>query len=137
MDKMKLLRTTLWISFPFNFLAGYILADPASALGRAVGLPASVPPAYATLSGFLVCLFGAAYAWLACQREINRPLLAFGTLGKFGVFLIALTLWLASGISLPVLCIAVGDLVFAAIWCWWLVGSEPALPAGARLPASR
>ena len=62
MDDDSWVRVTLWISFPFNLGAAYILAFPSSAMGQLAGLPTHVPAIYAALTSFLVALFGAAYA---------------------------------------------------------------------------
>lgn len=56
-------------SFPFNMLAAYALALPASLPGRVNGLPSPVPPLYTALTGLLVALFGLAYAWMATRSR--------------------------------------------------------------------
>ena len=123
MNRTDLVRYTLWASAPFNFAAGYILAFPSSAAGQFAGLPASVPPLYTALLSFLVCLFGGAYAWLAAQATIDRPLVAVAAIGKTGVFVVALSLWLSGGLAGRVVLIASGDLAFASLWIWWLLST--------------
>lgn len=118
----RLVRFTLWLSFPFNLLAAYMIAFPASAPGQLIGLPAVVPPVYTALLSFMVLGFGLAYAWLAMQASIHRPLLAFGAMGKAGVFVILFALWLAGRSSGRVVLLASGDLAFASVWFWWLSG---------------
>jgi glucan phosphoethanolaminetransferase (alkaline phosphatase superfamily) len=117
----KLVRATLWIAVPFNFTAAYALLLPGSMLGQLFGLPPEVPLVYPALLSFLVFGFGVVYMWLAVQRSIDRPLLAVLALGKAGVFIIVLALWLmGEGPGRGVL-VATGDLVFAVIWGHWLL----------------
>jgi len=120
----QLIRNSLWASAPFNMLAAYVLAFPSSALGRLVELPADVPLAYAALLSFMVLLFGAVYAWLASQPEIDRPLVAVAAIGKAGVFAIAVMLWLSDNGSGRMVLLACGDLGFASLWLSWLLGQD-------------
>jgi hypothetical protein len=109
-----MVRTTLWLAFPFNLLAATTLAFPSSALGQLMGLPRDVSPLYSFMVAFFIALFGCAYAWLARQRSVDRPLLALGSIGKFGAFLIALSLWFGGAVS--------GLVVVVAIGGWYLQG---------------
>jgi hypothetical protein len=117
-------RTTLWLSFPFNLVAAWILVRPASVLGQFVAMPTEVPSLYSLVVGFLVCEFGATYAWLAVQKHIHRPLLAFCAIGKSGVFAIVLLLWLSADVSGRLVLMASGDLALAVIWFWWLFNKQ-------------
>jgi hypothetical protein len=121
MNTTRLVRYSLWASVPFNVLAAYMLAFPASALGQLAGLPQSVPAIHAGLLSFIVLLFGGVYAWLASRPEIDRPLLAIGAIGKSGVFAVTLVVWLAGASSGRTVLLASGDLAFASLWAWWLV----------------
>jgi hypothetical protein len=109
-------RTTLWLSFPFNFVAAWMLMHPASELGQLLGMPTQVPSLYSLVVGFLVCEFGLTYAWLAMQKHVHRPLLAFCAIGKSGVFAIVLLLWLAADVSGRLVLMASGDLALALVW---------------------
>lgn len=115
-----LLRMSLWISFPINLGAAYVLARPGSWLGQQLGLPSAVDPLYAALSAYLVALFGCIYAWLALQDRPTQPLLAAGAIGKGGFFAATLGLWLFADASPGLLAAGVGDLLLAALWFWWL-----------------
>jgi hypothetical protein len=117
-------RATLWLSFPFNFVAAWILVRPASELGQLIGAPAQVPSLYSLIVGFLVCEFGVTYAWLALQKHIHRPLLAFCAIGKSGVFAIVLLLWLTADVSGRLVLMASGDLALALVWFFWLFNSQ-------------
>jgi hypothetical protein len=87
---------------------------------------AKVAPIYSVLLAIFVLLFGGAYAWLALQPTIDRPLVGFAAFGKASVFVAAVALWATGqgpGWFIPG---ATGDLIFAAIFGWWLrAGSLP------------
>lgn len=114
-------RAALWLSVPFNLLAAYALAVPASSLGSLIGLPADVPRLYALVLAFLIGQFGCTYAWLASQAELHRPLIAFSAIGKSGVFLIVLLLWIGGAAPGTLLLPACGDLLLALLWFRWLL----------------
>lgn len=117
----KLMRIALWISVPFNLLAAYGVAIPASWLGQAMGLPMEVPAMYSVLLAWVITLFAAVYAWLALQKKIDRPMVVTVAIAKTGVFVNVFLLWVAGhGAGMTVL-FACGDLVLAGIFFWWLV----------------
>jgi uncharacterized membrane protein YozB (DUF420 family) len=120
-NRDSLIRKVLWTTVFCNVLAASAFAFPAS-LGQLAGLPVPVAPIYSMLLTFFVLLFAAAYAWLARQPQIDRPMLAMSAAGKAGVFFIAVALWMVGegpGLLIPG---AVGDFVFAALFVWWLRG---------------
>jgi hypothetical protein len=120
----SVVRATLWLSFPFNLVAAWVLVSPSSELGHFVGVPAQVPSLYSLVLGFLICEFGVTYAWLALQKHINRPLLVFCAIGKSGVFVIALLLWLTADVSGRLVLMASGDLMLALVWFSWLFNRQ-------------
>ncbi len=75
-----------------------------------------------------IILFGGSYAWLALQPAINRPLLAFGAIGKTGAFLLVAVLWLAGQAPARGVLAITGDLIFACLFFAWLLRprNEPA-----------
>ena len=116
----RLVRASLWLTAPLNLGVALVLAFPASAPGRLLGLPGVVDPVYAGLSALMVALFGLAYAWLALQPRLDRPVLYLGAIGKAGVFVLAALLWLAHAASGAIALVASGDLALACLWLWWL-----------------
>lgn len=116
----RLMRRLLWASVPLNAAAALAFAFPAS-LGRIADLPVSVPPVYGGLVAFFVALFGGAYAWLALQPAIDRPLVALAAIGKAGVFVLVLALWLAGAASGRFVLLMTADLVLAALFARWLL----------------
>jgi hypothetical protein len=122
------LRCALWVSVGYNFGGALLFAFPSSPLGQFAGLPAPGPPIYTTLLAFFVGLFGGAYAWLARQVNISRPLVALAAIGKAGVFAIILVFWLVGEAPGRGVLAAIGDLILAGIFAWWLLGAQQSAP---------
>jgi hypothetical protein len=135
MSRDELMRRALGFSAIYNSAAAILFAFPSSAPAHIAGLPPAVPGLYRVLLGFFVLLFGGAYAWLALQPDIDRPLVAFAALGKTGAFGIILALWLVGGSPGRGVLAASGDLVLAGIFAWWLFGDQQAPPAAASTAA--
>jgi hypothetical protein len=130
MEKQTIFRRVLWTSAVFNLGGGLLFAFPSSQPSQLAGLPTPVPAVYSTLLALFVILFGGAYAWLALQPTIDRPLVAFAAIGKTGAFCIALVLWLVGEAPLRSVFAVSGDLVFAGLFFWWLSGLQIGRPAG-------
>jgi hypothetical protein len=101
-----------------------MFAFPSLPAGRLAGMPSDVPPIYASLVALFVALFGGAYGWLAMQPQIDRPLVAFGAIGKAGAFATFVALWLLGRFSGLGVISGSGDLILAAIFAWWLFGGQ-------------
>jgi hypothetical protein len=114
------MRAALVASAVFNLIGALFFAFPSS-LGRLAGLPIPVPRPYTTLLAVFVMLFGVAYAWLARQPIIDRPLVAFSALGKASVFAAIFLFWILGDLPGRSALAAVGDLVFAMIFVSWLI----------------
>jgi hypothetical protein len=121
MDRDHVVRRALGASAVFN-VGGAILFGFASTLGPLVGLPAPVPRVYAALLAMFVLLFGGSYAWLARQPEIDRPLVALAAIGKASAFTLAALFWLLGDIGGRAVIAVTGDLMFALVFAWWLLG---------------
>ncbi|MBL8519256.1 MAG: hypothetical protein JNK75_01165 [Betaproteobacteria bacterium] len=106
------MRTTLWLAAAFNAFASLMLAFPGT-IGSFTGLPAEGPLIYRWLMVLFVALFGAAYAWMAMQPTLCRPLLTMAVVGKTGVFVVSIVCWQLGDIPLKALPPAVIDLIFA------------------------
>jgi hypothetical protein len=117
------MRGALIASSLFNLGGALVFAFPDS-LGQFAGLPTPVPHVYTALLAFFVILFGVGYAWLAWQPIIQRPLVAFSAAGKTGVFAVILVFWILGDAPGRGALMSIGDLIFAAIFTWWLVVSK-------------
>ncbi len=124
----KFIRGVLWASAVFNLAGAMLFAFPESALSQLAGLPVPVPTFYAALLAEFILLFGGSYAWLALQSAINRPLLAFGAIGKTAAFLLVAVLWLTGQVPARGVLAMTGDLIFACLFFGWLFWprNEPA-----------
>jgi hypothetical protein len=121
MNHDRVMRAALWASVPYNLGAAALFAFPSSAPGQLVGLPVPVPPLYGALVAVFVLLFGGAYAWLACQPIIHRPLVALAAIGKLSVFAVFVVLWLFGAAPGLGAIAAIGDLALAVVFVWWLL----------------
>ena len=131
MTSDQLIRRTLWATAAFNVGGSMILAFPGSYLGQLNGLPADVPALYRFLLPLLIFAYGLAYAWLARQKSISRPFIAFVAANKSCVFAVAFILWLLHETSFLSVVALSGDLIFAVLFVLWLVGTQQSLPSDA------
>lgn len=127
----RVMRLALQATTPFNFVAAFALAFPASWMGQSFGLPSDAPAVYRAFSAGAIALFGAVYGWLSLQREIDRPLVVVSACGKLIAFGSLLGLALLG--SLPARTVVLGsiDLLCALIFFWWWFCTKQADPAGA------
>ena len=119
MNRDALLRKVLWATVVYNLLAASAFAFPAS-VGQLAGLPVPVPLVYSVMLTLFVLLFAAAYAWLAVQPTIDRPLVGFAAFGKATVFVATVVLWITGDASWRLIPGATGDLIFSGLFAWWL-----------------
>lgn len=113
----------------FNLGGAALFAFPSSPFGQLAGLPSHVPGLYRALLTLFVLLFGGAYAWLARQEQIDRPLVALAAIGKAGAFAVIGGFWLLGVSPGRTALLASGDFVFAGLFAVWLVQSRNA-PSG-------
>jgi hypothetical protein len=128
MGRDDFIRRVLWISAAFNLGGAVLFAFPSSALGQLVGFPSSVPLLYRALLTLFVLLFAGAYAWLALQEEIDRPMVAFAGIGKAAAFAAISGVWLLGSAPFRGVILAGGDLVLAGLFAAWLVRSGNSSP---------
>lgn len=128
------MRAVLWVSAAYNAGGASVFAFPET-FATVSGFPADVHPMHRGLLALFVLLFGGAYAWLARQTEIDRPLVAFSAVGKAGAFAVVLRVWIAGGVPARSVALITGDLVLAVIFALWLVGSGR--DRRATLPSAR
>jgi hypothetical protein len=115
------MRIALGMGACFSGGAALLLLLPAS-LGQIAQLPQAGSVFYTWFLVMFVGLFGGAYAWLAVQAEIDRPLVVLAIIGKIGAFVVVLASWLIGEVSWLVVVFTSGDLLFVAVFAWWLQG---------------
>jgi hypothetical protein len=124
MNTDQFIRRVLWATVVFNLGGGLLFAFPESVPGQLARLPVPVPRIYAMLLAFFVLLFGGAYAWLALQPNIDRPLVAFAAIGKTGAFAIIFIFWVLGEAPARGVLAATGDLIFAGLFLYWLLSTR-------------
>ena len=120
MNSEKIVKSTLNISVPLNFVGAYLLAFPSSYAASLFGLPENVPLLYSFFLSFIVLFFGLAYAWLARKHNVFQPLLFVGGFLKIGLFFIGFILWLLGSASEEFIAVLICDLIIGTIWLWSL-----------------
>ncbi len=120
MSLERIVRISLWVTAPFNLIAGFAISFPASGLGQLLELPSGSHPFYTILSGALVGIFGLAYIWLASQARISKPLLFVGASGKSAAVILTATLFVNDMVSSTLAFMISGDLLFAGLWFYFL-----------------
>jgi hypothetical protein len=133
-DRSVFMRRALWATAVFNAGACLAFLFPAS-LGQVIGLPLPAPPVYVWFDALVIGTFAGIYAWLASSKEIDRPLVVVATIGKAGFFIVVFACWLRGEVPARAVAFACVDLVFAAIFCWWLVQPGPGNDASAKTPS--
>lgn len=123
------MRRVLLLSAGFNLLGGLLFAFPGFPTGRLAGLPAEVPGLYRATVFLFIVLFGGAYLWLARRAVIDRPMVAFGAIGKASFFALVLLFWWANAVPGRTVLIASGDFVLAGVFALWLYTSRRDVPA--------
>jgi hypothetical protein len=135
MSSDKLIRSALWASVVLN-AAGLVVFVP-PALGYAQDLlPIPAPRFFVAQVAVTIALFGGAYAWLARQPRIDRPLVVVGGIGKLAFFGLALAYWLAGDLPAAAVPQAAPDLILGAVFLWWARGHRADAPAITSVPAS-
>lgn len=115
----RLVRYSLWLTAPLNLAAAAAFAFPTAGLGAVFGLP-DAHLLYRLFSGGMIALFGLAYAWLAAQPVIHRPLLCVGACGKLMASVIGVALFASGNLSGVAAGLLGGDAVLALLWLVYL-----------------
>jgi hypothetical protein len=118
------MRRVLLLSAGFNLLGGLLFAFPGFPTGRLAGLPGDVPGLYRATVFLFVVLFGGMYAWLARRPRIDRPMVAFGAIGKASFFALVLLFWWAGALPGRTVWLASGDAILAGVFALWLYTSR-------------
>lgn len=85
-----------------------------------MGVPTSNHPVYYVVVVLSVALFRLGYYWQARTSVRDRIFLTLAALGKAGFFAIFVVSWLAGIVPWTAPLLAVGDLLFAALFAGWL-----------------
>jgi hypothetical protein len=117
------MRNALLATAVMNLTAGLAFLPPAQPLRALAGMPDGEPVYLATVALF-VMLFGAGYAWVGLTCRDERLFLALSAIGKISFVSIVTFYWLVGRLPLQAVVTASGDLVFGAMFVWWLLTSR-------------
>jgi hypothetical protein len=135
MSRDRVIRTALWTSVALNLLGVALFAPPALGFTSQL-MTIAAPRFWVAQVGLTIALFAGVYAWLAMQREIDRPLLLVGALGKLAFFGLVVAYWLAGDLPARTVPQAAPDLVLGSVFLWWLSSDRRrTAPAFYSLPA--
>ena len=124
MDRLpRWMTTALLATAVMNLAAGLAFLPPAQPLRALVGMPDGEPVYLATVALF-VMLFGAGYAWVGFTGRDERLFLTLSAIGKISFVTIVTCYWLAARLPFQAVVTASGDLVFGAMFAWWLFTSR-------------
>ncbi len=104
----------------FNFAVGLpLVVAPAAMLAIVSSDPAGdlLP---ARMAGVLIATFGIGYAMVARQPEGRRDIVRLGVIGKSAIVAMVAVLWLAGEIAPVSAALSCGDLLFAALFLFYL-----------------
>lgn len=109
-----------------NLIVGGIMLFGADQAAARIGVSGPAAGYIVGLGGLLIAIFGVAYALVAYRPLPNRNLVAVGALGKAAAVLLASMHSLAGHIPNSVYQLAMGDLIFALVFCVFLMQTRTA-----------
>jgi hypothetical protein len=109
-----------------NLVIGGIMLFGADDAAARIGVSGPAASYVVGFGGLLVAVFGVAYALVAYRPLPNRNLVAVGALGKAGAAVLASLHSLAGHIPNNVYQLAMSDLIFAGIFCLFLMQTRNA-----------
>ncbi|MFZ2029174.1 MAG: hypothetical protein WAU68_02610 [Vitreimonas sp.] len=109
-----------------NLIVGGIMLFAADESAARIGVTGPAASYIVGFGGLLVAIFGVAYALVAYRPLPNRNLVAVGAIGKAAAVVLASLHALAGHIPNSVYQLAMGDLIFALIFCLFLMQTRNA-----------
>lgn len=130
MSHDRVIRSALWVAVGLNAIGVLVFAPPALGFSADM-LPIPAPRFFAAQVALTIGLFGGAFLWLALQRQIHRPLVVVGGLGKLGFFVLAVAYWLAGDLPASAAAQAIPDLLLALVFLSWALNPRAAIQPAA------
>lgn len=109
-----------------NLVIGAIMIFAADQAASRIGVTGPAASYIVSFGGLLIAIFGVAYALVAYKPLPNRNLVAVGALGKAGAVLLTSLHALAGHIPNNVYQLGMSDLIFAGIFCLFLMQTRNA-----------
>lgn len=119
MTRDRFFRRVLFVGGCFNVFMALVILFPDS-IGGLADLPRSGSRFFSWMLALFVGLFGGVYWYLSTKPVIDRSLVALAAIGKTGILMVALACLLLGDLSVSAFVPAVGDLLFAGVFLWWL-----------------
>ena len=115
----KWMRWTLVLTAIYNVF-GVLLFFPLLSIGRRlIGLP-DAHPFYLWLVTIWIGSFAVIYVWVAVTGRPDRAFLIIAVVGKFAFWSLNLIFWLTGDFPVIAPVVALGDLITAILFAWWL-----------------
>jgi hypothetical protein len=115
----KWMRWTLVLTAIYNVF-GVLIFCPLLSIGRRlIGLP-DAHPFYLWLVTIWIGSFAVLYVWVALKRSSDRAFLIIAVIGKFAFWSLNFIFWLAGDFPVIAPVVALGDLITAILFAWWL-----------------
>jgi hypothetical protein len=119
-DVDQFFRRALLATGFMNFFGAALLAPPAVELRALAGFPEAGHPLYAWILSLWILFFGVGYLRLSVSAEQERFFVAIGAAGKASFSLLLAAFWLAGDLPVRAAFAGSADLIFAAIFVYWL-----------------
>lgn len=126
---MRLWRLFFLVAALNNLIIGGLMLFDADLAAARIGVSGPAAGYIVGFGGVLVAIFGVAYALVAYRPLPNRNLVAIGALGKGAAVVLASWHALQNHIPQSTYLLAMGDLVFVAIFCIFLAQTRSARAA--------
>jgi hypothetical protein len=121
----RFFRRALLATAFMNFFGALLIAPPAVALRALAGFPESGHALYAWILSLWIFFFGIGYLQLSVSTEQERFFVAIGAAGKGSFSLLLAAFWLAGDLPARAAFAGCADLIFAAIFVYWLRVTRP------------
>ena len=126
---MRLWRMFFGVAALNNLIIGGMMLFGANQAAAQLGVSGPAAGYMVGLGGLLIAIFGVAYALVAYRPLPNRNLVVVGALGKASAVALASYHAMLNHIPQSTYLLAMGDLVFVAIFCVFLAQTRNASAA--------
>jgi hypothetical protein len=108
-----------------NLFGAVLIAPPSVGLRALAGLPEAGHPFYAWTLSLFILFFGVQYLRLSVSTAREAYFVAIGAAGKAAFSLLLTAFWLAGDLPARAALAGSADLIFAAIFVYWLRATRP------------
>jgi hypothetical protein len=116
------MRIALFATAAMNIIGALAFIPAAGVLRAPGGLPDADHPLYISTVGIFVFALGLGYLGMAIRGSADPLFIAIGALGKLAFFALLVGLWTSGSLPIQAPMAGGGDLLFGALFVFWLVG---------------